>query len=133
MKTVLIILTVALATITAKAQSLLTEQPETPAQKSAREVLAAPLQTRDAILGQLNDAFSRLWDAPDPQAVLDAMGPKAAKVFAINTKFAQVVGALLTEEGDTEGLAKFSVIMAKIKPHTINPDGTVTLTPESPE
>lgn len=132
MRNLILIIGVAFAAITTHAQSLLIEQPETPAQAAAREVLAAPAQTRDVILNQLNDAFSRLWDAPDPQAVLDAMGPKAGRVFAINTRFAQVVQDLLIEEGDTVGLARFQQILAKIPPCTVHEDGTVTINPPAP-
>lgn len=116
------------------AQSLLTEPPETPAQASARAVLAAPAETADVLLGQMADAYSRLWDTPDPQAVLNAMGTKAAAVFAINAAFGQMVSALLTAEGDTERLTRLAALQAKIRPHTIHPDGTVTLNPpEEPE
>lgn len=121
---------VAALTITSPAQSLLTEQVQTQEQASAERVLAAPAQTRDVILNQLSDAFSQLWDNPNPQGVLDAMGTKAGRLFQINTKFATVVGQLLAEEGDTSGLARFQAIIAKIPPHTVNPDGTVTITPQ---
>jgi hypothetical protein len=129
MKTAIIAVLVAALTITANAQSLLTTPAETSEHAAAREVLAAPAQTRDAIIGQLNDAFSRLWDHPNPQGVLDAMGPKAAAVFAINTKFAVVLSTLLTEEGDAAALARFQALMAKVPPVTINQDGTVTILP----
>jgi len=119
-------------TTTAIGQSLLTTPPETSEQIAARQVLAAPAQTRDVILGQLNDAFSRLWDHPNPQGVLDQIGTKGAALFAINTQFATVLQTLLTQEGDTEALAKFQAILAKIPPHTINQDGTVTINPPEP-
>lgn len=121
---------VASLTFTANAQSLLTEPVQTPEQASAERVLAAPAQTRDVILGQLNDAFGQLWDNPNPQGVLDAMGTKAARLFLINAKFAAILGQLLTEEGDAAGLARFQAMLAKIPAHTINPDGTVTITPQ---
>lgn len=132
MKKHIAILTILMATLitTATAQSLLTEQVQTPEQASADRVLAAPAQTRDVILNQLNDAFSQLWDNPNPQGILDAMGTKAGRLFQINTKFATVVGQLLAEEGDTSGLARFQAIISKIPPHTVNPDGTVTITPQ---
>ncbi len=110
--------------------SLLTEQPESSSQRIAREVLAAPSQTRDVLLNQLQDATSRLWDAPNTQEILDVIGEKAGPLFALNAQFAQIVGALLMSEGDTAGLARLQAIGAKIKPHTVNPDGTVTITPE---
>ncbi len=45
----------------AQADSLLTEQLETPAERTAREVLASPAQTADVLLGQLADATERLF------------------------------------------------------------------------
>lgn len=132
MKKTIALLAVIMAalTFTATAQSLLTEQVQTPEQSAAERVLAAPAQTRDVILNQLGDAFSQLWENPNPQGVLDAMGTKAGRLFQINTKFAMLIGQLLTEEGDTAGLARFQAILAKIPPHTVNPDGTVTITPQ---
>ena len=117
-------------TINATAQSLLVEQPETPAERTARELLIAPRQTRDVLLNQLDDASLRLWSSPNPQAVLDALGPKAGPLFAINAAFGQLVGAFLTAQGDTEGLQRLAAIAARIRPHTVNQDGTVTITPE---
>ena len=130
MKTLKLLAAVFIAiTVNATAQSLLVEQPETPAERTARELLIAPSQTRDALLNQLDDASQRLWSSPDPQAVLDALGVKAGPLFAINSAFGQLVGAFLTAQGDAEGLARLTVIGSRIKAHTVNNDGTVTLTP----
>lgn len=111
------------------AQSLLTEQPETPVQRTARELLIAPRQTRDVLLNQLDDASQRLWSSPDPQAVLDALGPKAGPLFNINSAFGQLVGAFLTAQGDAEGLQRLGAIAARLRPHTVHADGTITITP----
>lgn len=109
--------------------SLLTTPPETEAQTRARQVLKVPGQTADVILGQLSDGMERLWGAPDPQAVLDALGTKAGAVFALNSAFAQVVANLLTQEGDTARLARLQAILSRIPAHTIHEDGTVTIDP----
>jgi len=111
------------------AQSVLTDTGDTPAQATARQVLRTPGQTADVILGQLQDGMDRLWGAPDPQAVLDAMGTKAGKVFALNTAFAGMVAALLTQEGDTARLARLQGILSRIPAHTVHEDGTVTIDP----
>jgi len=108
--------------------SLLTEQPETPAQRVARELLAAPMQTRDVLLNQLNDASLRLWSSADPAAVLAALGDKAASLFALNQQFGELVGALLASEGDSAGLARLTAINGRILPLDVHEDGTVTLT-----
>lgn len=117
-------------TINATAQSLLVEQPETPAERTARELLIAPRQTRDVLLNQLDDASLRLWSSPDPQAVLAALGPKAGPLFAINSAFGQLVGAFLMAQGDTDGLQRLAAISARLRAHTVNPDGTITLAPQ---
>ena len=117
------------ATLHLNAESLLTEQPETPAQRTARELLVAPRQTRDALINQLDDASQRLWSNSDPAAVLVALGNKAARLFAINAEFGQLVGAFLTAQGDAEGLARLSAIQARTPAVTVNKDGTVTIDP----
>lgn len=126
-KTLLTIGLVLAASITLHAQSILTETGDAPAQATARQVLRAPGQTADVILGQLSDGMDRLWGAPDPQAVLDAMGTRAGQVFAINTQFAQMVATLLTQQGDTARLARLQAILARIPAHTVHEDGTVTI------
>jgi hypothetical protein len=117
------------ATLHLNAESLLTEQPETPAQRTARELLVAPRQTRDALINQLDDASQRLWSNSDPAAVLLALGNKAARLFAINAEFGQLVGAFLTAQGDSEGLARLSAIQARTPAVTLHADGTVTIDP----
>lgn len=115
------------------AQSLLTTEAETSEQRTARELLAAPAQTRDAILNHMGDAIDKLWSSPNPQAVLDALGPKAGSLFAINQKFATAVLTLLTEEQDVQALQRLTAILAKIPAHTVNEDGTVTIVVPEPE
>ena len=110
-------------------ESLLTEQPETPAQRTARELLSAPRQTRDVLLNQLNDASERLWSSPEPQAVIDALGLKAGPLFAINTAFGELVASFLAAQGDAEGLARLTAIQALTPAVTLNADGTVTIDP----
>lgn len=111
------------------AQSILTDTGDTQAQATARQVLRTPGQTADVILGQLQDGMDRLWGSPNPQAVLDAMGGNAGKVFALNAAFSQMVAQLLTQEGDTARLARLQGILARIPAHTVHEDGTVTIDP----
>ena len=125
----LLIVALAALTLHANAQSLLTTEPETPAQRTARELLIAPTQTRDVILNHLDDASQRLWSAPDPAAVLAALGTKAASVFAINQSFGELVAGFLTAQGDAAGLARLAAINGRIPAITINEDGTVTIDP----
>jgi hypothetical protein len=108
--------------------SLLTTQSENPSQRVARELLAAPMQTRDVLLNQLDDASLRLWSSADPAAVLAALGDKAASLFALNDQFGELVGALLASEGDSDGLARLAAINGRMLPLDFNEDGTVSLT-----
>jgi len=124
-----ILAALAALTLHGHAQSLLTTEPETQAQRTARELLIAPAQTRDALLNQLDDASQRLWSAPDPAAVLAALGDKAASVFAINQAFGELVSGFLTAQGDAVGLARLAAINGRIPAITINEDGTVTIDP----
>jgi len=137
MKTLSILVALVALTLNANAQSLLATEPETPAERTARELLIAPTQTRDVILNQLDDASQRLWSAPDPAAVLVALGTRAASVFAINQSFGELVAGFLTAQGDADGLARLAAINARTPPITINEDGTVTIDPvpeeEDPE
>lgn len=111
------------------AQSILTDTGDTAAQATARQVLRVPSQTADVILNQLQDGMDRLWGAQDPQAVLDAMGGNAGKVFALNAAFSQMVAQLLTSEGDMVRLARLQAILSRIPAHTVHEDGTVTIDP----
>jgi len=128
-KLTLLLAALAALTLHGNAQSLLTTEPETQSQRTARELLIAPTQTRDVILNQLDDASQRLWSAPDPAAVLAALGTKAASVFGINQAFGELVAGFLTAQGDTSGLARLAAINGRTPAITINEDGTVTIDP----
>lgn len=128
-KLTLLLAAIAALTLHAHAQSLLTTEPETQAQRTARELLLAPAQTRDVLINQLDDASQRLWSAPDPAAVLVALGDKAASVFAINQAFGELVAGFLTAQGDAAGLARLMAIQGRTPAITINEDGTVTIDP----
>jgi hypothetical protein len=116
-------------TATLSAQTLIGVPPETPAERTARELLAAPTQTRDVLLNQIDDASQRLWLSPDPAAVLVALGPNAAALFADNGDFGTLVAQFLTAKNDTAGLARLQSIAARIPPVTIHGNGTVTINP----
>lgn len=129
MKKLTTLLSIAGLTGLTHAQSLLTDTGDTQAQATARQVLRTPAQTADVILGQLNDGVERIFSNQNPQAVLDALGTQAGKVFAINAAFSQMVAQLLTSEGDTVRLARLQAILARIPAHTVHEDGTVTIDP----
>ena len=110
--------------------TILTTTPETPSQAAARRLIEGIQSTKRAILAELRHNVAILWDNADPQAVLDALGPQAAEVFALNSAFAQFVGTMLAQAGDDASLAELQRILAKVRPSTIHPDGTVTIDPE---
>ncbi len=116
-------------TATLSAQTLIGVSPETPAERTARELLAAPTQTRDVLLNQIDDASLRLWNSPDPSAVLVALGPNAAALFADNADFGALVAQFLAAKNDAAGLARLQAIAARTPPVTIHGNGTVTINP----
>jgi hypothetical protein len=123
------LLLLCLLPLAAHSQSLLDPQ-ETEAQKIAREVLDSPRSMRDTLLNALDYRVSRLWSAPNPQAVLDEIGTKGRDLFEINEAFASTLQALLQSQNDSEGLTRLDAIIAKIKPCTIHANGSVTINPE---
>jgi hypothetical protein len=136
MKKPILILTLAAASLLAgnlHAQ-LLGPEPETLAQRQARIIVESVERSKAAILGELRHNFRLLWDSPDPQAVLDALGPRAGKLFGINTRLTQYVLTELTLANDTAAIAEVNALLARIPSHVVNEDGTVTiLPPEEPE
>lgn len=115
------------------AQSLLGDPPETANQRQARLISESVESSKSAILGELRHAFRLLWEYPNPQAVLDELGPRAGKLFAINTRLTAYIANELELAGDTAGLSELAAMLALIPPHEIHEDGTVTLLVEEPE
>lgn len=66
--------------------------------------------------------MSDIWDVPNPQTVLDAIGTDAAEMFLLSQKTAAFLEQL--KPGCT------TAALAKMKPFTVNQDGTITITPE---
>jgi hypothetical protein len=110
--------------------SLLTTPIETSEQQCARELTEGLQSFKRSLLGELRHNVNKLWDHPNPQGVLDLFGPAAGEIFALNTAFATFVGGVLTQARDVAGIGELQAILSKVKPHTVNPDGTVTILPE---
>jgi len=128
MKKTYLILAACVTAFTANA-SLLTDPPETPAQKVARETVASVQATRNVLIGQLRDGVSRLWDSPDPQGALDLLGSHAAEVVGLYQSLVDYLQTVLTQAGDQAGLQEIAHISAKVPPLTIHEDGRVTALP----
>lgn len=65
-----------------------------------------------------------IWEAQDPQAVIDALGTDAVELFALSAKTVAFLESL--NPGCT---AEF---LAKMKPFTENADGTISINPVTP-
>ena len=107
--------------------SLLTQPIISPAQQTAINLANSIQSMKRAVLGELRHNVNLLFDSPDPQAVLDIFGSNAASLYALNEAFGQFIGTILTQAGDTEGLQELQAILSKVKPATINPDGSATI------
>jgi hypothetical protein len=130
MKNQILILALAAICIAGNLQAqLLGTSPETPAERQARLIVESVESSKSAILGELRHNFRLLWDSPDPQAVIDELGPRAALLFAINGRLTQYVLTELSLAGDTAAIAEVQALLARIPAHTVNEDGTVTLLP----
>ncbi len=92
----------------------------TTAQARAQRALALPRAIFNRLLRSWAEGLDTVWAAPDPAAVLSAMGTQAGELF---TRSAQLRAFL---EGQQPGCTAIPQA-AKIKPFTIHPDGTVTL------
>jgi hypothetical protein len=112
---------------------LLGAPPETPAERQARLIVESVEASKNAILGEFRHNFRLLWDSPDPQAVLDALGPRASKLFGINSRLTAYILNELTLAGDTQSIAEIQAMLSRIPPHVINENGTVTILPPEPE
>jgi len=101
----------------------------TPAQQTAIALQDGIEAMKRSILADLAFNVSTLEQSQDPQGTLDLLGAAASKPFAFFSAISTVAGQILTEAGDTDGLAQLLAIVARVPAHTVNEDGTVTLTP----
>jgi hypothetical protein len=92
----------------------------TDAQCRATRALALPRTMFTRLLQSWAQGLDLVWSAPKPADVIAAMGSSAAEVF---TRSAQLRAFL---EAQSPGCTNIPQA-AKIKPHTINADGTVTV------
>ena len=129
------LLTLALAALAltgaAHAQSLLTTPVETDAARRARETRQNIQDTRNVLLGQLRHNMATVWESPDPQAVFDELGPDGGQASALLSAISQFLGGVMTQAGDTAGLADLQRILAISRLyHVDEATGFVTLRPE---
>jgi hypothetical protein len=92
----------------------------TDAQARATRALAMPRQVFNRLLQSWAQGVDLVWSAPKPADVIAAMGTSAGEAF---TRSAQLRAFL---EAQSPGCTNTLPQAAKIKPYTINADGTVS-------
>jgi hypothetical protein len=107
-------------------RNLLTEPTKpTDAETRAARALGLPRAMFSRLLRDWTHGLDLVWGAANPAEVLAAMGTSAGEAF---TRSAQLRAFLEQQQpGCTVKLPQ----VAKIKPYTINADGTVTINPAS--
>jgi hypothetical protein len=89
-------------------------------QARAARALALPRTIFNRLLKSWAEGVDAVWSAPAPADVLAAMGTQAGELF---TRSAQLRAFLESQQPGCTNIPQ----AARIKPVTINPDGTVTL------
>lgn len=110
--------------------SILTDQPDTPAQAKARRLIEGIRRTKGVLIAEFRQNVLELWDYEDPQAVLDAVGDESEELFYLSNEYAAFLNTILTRAGDTKSLSELTEILAKVKAVTVHEDGRVTINPE---
>lgn len=129
MRTLILIIGVAVAAVTTQAQSLLTVPPETPYQQAARETVLVLQGARNANLGIIRDGVGRTFGTDNHQAVMDLLGTNARSAVEMYEGMVAWMTATMTAANDTAGLAELAAITAKVPAYTKHANGTVTITP----
>lgn len=93
----------------------------TPTQDKANFIKALPLTLFNSLLAQWQNGVQLIWNDPNPQSVLDAIGTDAATIFDLSSKTADFLESVMP--GST------TATVALVKPFTINADGTLTINP----
>lgn len=109
--------------------SILQPTPTTPvavAERKANQLKVTTARSARRLIREWERSIDTLWDSDDPQAILDALGTDAAEVFELSTA---IIGLMSTALPDRlpDDWARIQTKIAKIQPHTINGDGTVTI------
>jgi hypothetical protein len=95
----------------------------TPAQRKAAQLKQFPAAQFNQLLTAWKQQVSLLWDDQDPQAILDVIGTDGAELFTLSASLAAFL------ESQKEDCT--AATLAKVKPFTVEQDGSVTITPES--
>jgi len=102
--------------------------PVTPAARSATQIKNRTSRLAEHIVREWEHSFDAIWNnqSATPAEVLTELGTDAAEVFALNTEFVTFMGVILPTRLDDEW-ARIQAKLNSIQAHTVNPDGTVTI------
>jgi hypothetical protein len=133
-KTLLLLSSALVLTVTCNAQSLLTADPVPPAQSRAIRAAENAQGLRNSILGGLRHSITDLWssDYETNVATAAALGQNGAELYALYQAFFSSVRQLLVAAGDAASVAELDALAARIPALTVNQDGTLTITPPAP-
>ena len=92
----------------------------------ANRINSITVSSSEKLINGITKSLSLIWESDDPQGVLDALGTDAKELFEINTETLNFLTTVLAGKRD-EDLEKIAEKVAKILPHTIHEDGTVTI------
>ena len=109
--------------------SVLNNKPKTEltqAERKANRVLRSAKQSTDSLIQGVVSSLSLIWEDENPQDVLDALGTDAKELFELNTNTVAFLAGELAGKRDNE-LAVIMGLVAKVQAHTVNGDGTVTI------
>lgn len=93
------------------------------------QIKAAPRRLAEQLIKQWEHTFDALWTESNgvtPAKRIEALGPNAAELFAINAALVQFLVSTLAGQDDAM-VARIMAKVAVIPEHMINEDGTVTL------
>jgi hypothetical protein len=107
--------------------------------KRAKNLIRVAKSLNDNILSHLEQGIKAIWGANNPQDILDhhLVGVDAKELFEMNTDIVNIVVKYHTPKPtDSEEVVTFKMsvlekiqkLVGMIKPHTVNNDGTVTIT-----
>ena len=105
-----------------------TNTPPSAAAQAAVDVKATPSSICSSIIFKWTAGWDRIWESPDPSAVLAELGTDAAEIFQLNDEIITFMASTLAGRRQAE----LDVLLAKVaaKPATTtHPDGTVTIDP----
>jgi hypothetical protein len=99
--------------------NLLNSNKLTPSQSKAARLKSLPAAQFRQLLNAWQNGVSLIWDDSNPQSVLDELGTDAAQLFALSTATAKFLETLKP--------GCVALTLKKIKPFTINPNETITI------